>query len=154
MISEVITTKMMERLLTLAVLCLAGLLLPVAANAQSAPKMEGEWEVSYVRYDSPDSKWTIDTPAPVLAVFTKKYYSITGVPEPNQPEDLIPFVGSAGTYEVNASSLVLNPSIHRDEAVNQGSLAYAPEIRVMNDNLFLTYAQGDGTVTVRLTRIN
>jgi hypothetical protein len=154
MIAASITTKMVERLLTLVVLCLAGLLLPVTANAQSAPKMEGEWEVSYVRYDSPDSKWTNDSPAPVLAVFTKKYYSIVGVPEPNQPEDLIPFVGSAGTYEVSASKLVLNPTIRKNEAVGEGSLAYEPEIRVMNDNLFLTYAQGDGTVTVRLTRIN
>ncbi len=145
----------LQKTLLFSLFAVAALILavpPQYVQGQARPKMEGEWRVSYVKYTSGSSSWTIDTPAPTLAVFGEKYYSISGVPEPDRPADLIPFVGTAGTYEMEGSTLVLQPSIARGAAAPAARLTQ--ETRVLDNNLFLTYKQGDATIVVRLTRLS
>ncbi len=138
----------------LALLIFAPALLPAPVAAQSAPKLQGEWKVTYLRYTAPGEDWTVDTPAPVLAIFGKNRYSANGVPEPGRPDNLLPFLGTAGTYKTEGAKLILHPEITRGAAVAAGETTYTAALREVNGNLFATFTEGDASLTVRMTKLD
>ena len=142
-------------LLTVSCLFVLGSSIP----AQSRGPLEGVWRVAELIFPEtspfvrPGAPRVITDPEPSLIIFTARYYSRLTIEEPRQlvnappnprnatdPEKLAlyeqwrPLSASAGTYELNGSTMTLRTIVAKNVAPANGYVAVRWEIKLENSD--------------------
>ena len=154
---------------------LGGLVAVAGLAAQSKPSpLVGVWQAVEVTMTGPVARTiTIPEPRPNLIILTPKYYSRVEVhaegPRPLLPEPATasadqlratwgPFVGEAGTYEVNREVITMRPISARDPAAMAPGAFIAYTYRLEGQTLWVTHQRNQAgalpnPATIKLVRV-
>ena len=142
---------------SLTVLCLC--VLGSSISAQPRGPLEGVWRVAELIFPEtspfvrPGGPRVITDPEPSLIIFTGRYYSRMTIEEPRQPvnaqpnprnatdpeklalyEQWRPLSASAGTYDLNGSTVTLRTIVAKNVAPANGYVAVRWEIKLENSD--------------------
>jgi hypothetical protein len=139
----------------IAVFVIAAVATVITARAETAPSLEGVWQVTEETFQGPNTS-NNETPQPSLLIFTKKHYSfirVVGSKPRALFQALIPtneekmrafdsFTASSGTYELNGTILIMRPVVAKYPNFMSGGWEKY-EVRIEGTDLWLMAKSAD-----------